>query len=246
MRPTALAAAALGMLPLPGQEPAFPRHRVALGFGSGIYDYATSGTDADGHTDATPLRALAETCGPGGHGAGFRLDDLRSDKDLFEDRGVQDTEADNLSAYAWYGLRVHGDGWICPLRAGLLYNVQALQQVGAGAETAATTFALQLEVAPEQRLAGDGSWLWTAYAQLGVGFGDTTIRSDSYAPDYETQTTFGSLELGTRVRLGVCELSLLWLGRSQMTDPSNIRDGAFAPGTDALLSVFLVQMGVAF
>lgn len=231
---------------LAAQEQKEARFRIGLGLGGGDFDYETDGSNLDDKTSAGLFRLLFEGTSRQGIGGGIRLESSVSDDDMFVSSGFPRTEASNGSMFAHFTYRLDTHRFAMPMRAGFLLNDLTLAEQATDNEINFFSFGPYFELAPEVVLVRGGSTQWSLFGEFGFGFGGTAIDIDGDSRDYNSVTTFGGIELGTRVLLGPIELGLSWVGRWQSMDESDPEGGQVVLPYDANFQGGLISFAVVF
>jgi hypothetical protein len=248
LHPARLLLAAILSAPLLAQDSPErePRFYLGLGLASGTYDYKTEGSLLDGDTGAGLLRLQFEATSAAGFGGGLRLEGIVSDDDLFVDAGFPATEAKIGSLFAHFTWRLQTDRFAMPMRAGFLFDSHQLEDVATSQQLTFASGAFQVEVAPELALIAREGFHWTAYGELGLGVGSTTAEIDGDPNEYDSDSSFAGLEIGTRFRFGLVELGLAYVGRFQDVDQSDVVAGNFVFGYEAAFQGAMLTVGFVF
>ncbi len=245
MRLRLLAIAALLALPLAAQDDSAARWRIGLGLGGGTLDFDADGGFGDAG-DAGAFRLGFEGTSRRGFGGGLRIESFAG-SDLRPGGGADDYDVGFGSLFGHFTYRLQQHRFAMPIRFGLLANALTLDNTTTSVsdETSFSTVGLLAEIAPEFTLVRGASSAWTLYGEFGLGGGSTMIEADGTSEDWDSTTTMSGVELGSRVYLGACELSVAYVGRWQsmdQTDPGDL-GGPSLPGYDA--SFHGVMFGVA-
>ena len=225
MRLRLLAITALLTLPLAAQDESAARWRIALGLGAGTLDYDTDGAFGDSGS-AGAFRLGFEGTSRRGFGGGLRLESFAA-TDLRPGIGGDDYDVGFGSLFGHFTYRLKQQRFAMPIRLGPLVNVLTLDNTSSAAsdEVTTTTLGLLAEVAPEFTIARGANSSWTLYGEFGLGAGDTVVEDEVNDEAWDSSSSLSGFELGSRVYLGVCELSLAYVGRWQSmdrTDPGDL------------------------
>ncbi len=223
-----------------------PRFRIELGLGAGDLEHTTESSPLDGATDAGMFRLHFEAFATNGFGGGVRYEVFASDDDLFVPAGFNATEASTGSLFAHVSYRVEAAQFAMPLRAGLLFAQHTLDDKVADQETDFTSLGVQFEAAPEFFLTRDADFSWSLHAGLGFGIGATVVESDGLPGDFESDTGFLGLEIGTRVRFSAVELGLSYVLRSHSMDESDPEGGLAIFGYDSQFDGVMLSVAAVF
>jgi hypothetical protein len=245
MRLRLLAIAALLALPLAAQDDSAARWRIGLGLGGGALDYENDGGVGDS-ASAGAFRLGFEGTSRRGFGGGLRIESFAAE-DLEFGGSTDDFDVGFGSLFGHFTYRLKQQRFAMPIRLGALINALTLDNTTSAAsdELTYTSLGVLAEIAPEFTIARGASSSWSLYGELGLGTGDTVVEEDDNYEAWDSSTTFTGVELGSRVHLGVCELSLAYVGRWQSmgrTDRGDVGSGEL-PGYDA--SFHGVMFGVA-
>lgn len=211
------------------QDDPRPRFRIGAGIAGGNFDFETDGSTLNDDTSAGMFRLQFEATSARGIGGGVRLESVASDDDLFVDAGFGETEAAIGSIFGHFTYRHEAHRFVMPLRIGLLLNALTLEDQTTDDEVTYASIGPYVEIAPEFVIARSGTTRWSLFGEFGIGVGGTAIDVDEDPRDYESVTTFGGIELGTRLTLNKIELGLAYVGRFQSMDESDPEGG---PGGD--------------
>ncbi len=226
------------------QDKPEPRFRIGVALAAGTFD-ADLGPTLDDDTDAGFFRLQFEYIGESRLGGGLRIESFASDDDLFG-TGPAGSEATNGSLFGHFTYRLGGDRFDMPLRAGLLGSNLTVEQNGSSAENEALSVGLYAEVAPELTLIHVGPTRWTVYGELGAGLAATEIEVSATPEEFDSDTLFYGVEIGTRLRLGMFEAGLGFLARFQETDDSDVENGFFVPEFNTTFSGVLLSAALRF
>ena len=241
--PVAIVAAFLS-LPLAAQDDQHARWRIALGLGAGNLEFDEDNTVRNDEETAGAFRLGFEGTSRAGFGGGLRLESFAaSDMQL---GGGTDYDVGMGSLFGHFTYRARAHRFAMPLRVGLLVNSLTLDNTAVDAEQTYLSAGLYLEAAPEFTLIRRGSTEWTLYGEAGLGSGGTMVEIDNDSREWDSSTGFAGLEFGTRLYLGVCELSAAFVSRWQSMDRTDPDGGVTLPGYDASFSGFWLGFGVVF
>lgn len=246
-RLAAVVAASLLTLPLAAQEPESARWRIAFGLGGGSLDFEEDGTARDDSGSAGAFRLGFEGTSRKGFGGGLRLESFAG-PDLQLDAGGENDDVGIASLFGHFTYRVTSHRFAMPVRVGLLANALTIDHTDVDVEESYSSAGLYMEVAPEFTLIRRGRTEWTLYGEVGLGSGGTTVEVDGDGREWDSATVFTGLEFGTRVYLGMCEVSAAFVGRWQSMDESD-PDGSPAvvvPPYDASFTGLWLGFGVVF
>jgi hypothetical protein len=216
--PVAIVAAFLS-LPLAAQDDQHARWRIALGLGAGNLDFDEDNTARDDDATAGAFRLGFEGTSGAGFGGGLRLESFAASEMRLGAGTDYDVGMGSMFGHFTYRARAHR--FAMPLR-------------------------LYLEAAPEFTLVRRGSTEWTLYGEAGLGSGSTMVEIDNDSREWDSSTGFAGLEFGTRLYLGVCELSAAFVSRWQSMDRTDPDGGVTLPGYDASFSGFWLGFGIVF
>lgn len=222
-----------------------PRFRIGVALAAGDVDFNQDDGGLDDDTDAGFFRLQFEYIGQNRIGGGLRVESYASDDDL-GGTGPSGSEANNSAVFGHFTYRLGGDRFEMPLRAGLFADRLTLEQNISNTEVEVSSFGPYFEVAPELTLIHVGPTRWTVYGELGAGWTITEIDADSTTQDFDSESLFYGVELGTRVRLGMFEAGLGLLARFQATDDSDPEGGFFVPSFDASFQGVLLSLALRF
>lgn len=231
---------------LAAQDRPEPRFHVGLGLAAGSFDFKTDGSGLDGDADAGMFRLSFEATTAKGIGGGLRLESVGTDDDLFTGTGFAPSEAANGTLFGHFTYRVEAHRFAMPLRVGLLLNGLTLTENATDDEVTYASIGPYFEVAPEVVLVRGGKTQWSVFGEVGVGVAGTAIDVEGDSRDFESTTSFASLELGTRVLIGPIELGLSYVGRWQSMDESDPEGGTVVLGYDAEFQGGMFSFAVVF
>lgn len=222
MRLPALTVASLLTLSLAAQDDHATRWRIGLGLGGGSLALDDDSFPRSDSNKAGAFRLGFEGTSRRGYGGGLRLESFATEELEFG-AGPDDFDVGFGSMFGHFTYRVQSHRFAMPVRIGMIANVLTVDNATSPADDMATyrTLGIQTEIAPEFTLARRGSTEWTLYGEVSLGGGGTTIEIDDNSREWDSATVFTGLELGTRVYLGICELSLAYVGRWQSMDESD-------------------------
>lgn len=223
-----------------------PRFRIGLGFAGGTFDFDTDGSNLEDDESAAMLRVTFEATTARGIGGGARIESVVTDDDLFADAGFAAAEARNGTLFGHFTYRLESHRFAMPMRAGLLFNGLTLEEEVTGDEVEYASIGPAIEIAPELTLVRSGTTRWSVFGEMMLGATVTRVEIDGAADDYDSDTGFFGLELGTRVLLGPVELGLSYVGRWQSMDESDEENGTVAFGYDAEFQGVMFNVGVVF
>lgn len=207
---------------LAAQDDPPARWRIALGVGAGMLEHDDESFPRADANSAGAFRVGFEGTSRRGFGGGLRLESFAA-KELDFSAAPADYDVGFGSLFGHFTYRVQSHRFAMPVRIGLLANALTVDNVTTSGDDMATyrTLGIQTELTPEFTLARHGNTTWTVYGEIGLGGGGTTIEIDNDSREWASATVFTGLELGTRVQLGLCELSLAYVGRWQSMDESD-------------------------
>lgn len=241
--------ASLLTLSLAAQDESAARWRIGLGLGFGSLDYDDDLPTSGDSNGAGAFRLGFEGTSRRGFGGGLRLESFAAE-DLEFGGATDDYDVGFGSIFGHFTYRVQSHRFAMPVRVGPLVNVLTKDNVTTPGDDAVTcnTFGVLTELAPEFTLARSGRTTWTLYGELGLGAGSTMVERDGSDEEWDSSSVFTGLELGTRVYLGICELSLAYVGRWQSMDESDPGDlgSPREPGYDASFNGLLFGFAVVF
>jgi hypothetical protein len=241
--PVAIIAAFMS-LPLAAQDDQHARWRIALGLGAGNLDFDEDNTARDDDATAGAFRLGFEGTSGAGFGGGLRLESFAASEMRLGAGTDYDVGMGSMFGHFTYRARAHR--FAMPLRVGLLLNSLTLDNTAVDAEQTYLSAGLYLEAAPEFTLVRRGSTEWTLYGEAGLGSGSTMVEIDNDSREWDSSTGFAGLEFGTRLYLGVCELSAAFVSRWQSMDRTDPDGGVTLPGYDASFSGFWLGFGIVF
>lgn len=249
MRLLAPCVASLLTLSLAAQDDHAARWRIGLGLGAGTLDFNDDlPTNGDSNA-AGAFRLGFEGTSSRGFGGGLRVESFAAE-DLEFGGSTNDFDVGFASMFGHFTYRVQSHRFAMPVRIGPMIHVLTKDDTTSVVDDTQThsTFGVMTEIAPEFTLARRGSTTWTLYGELGLGAGGTLVERDDVDDEWDSSSVFTGLELGTRVYLGVCELSLAYVGRWQSMDESDPGDlgGPRQPGYDASFHGALLGFAVVF
>jgi hypothetical protein len=230
----------------PAQDDPRPRFRIAAGLAAGEFDFETDGSALNDDTDAGMFRLSFEGTSGRGIGGGVRLESVASDDDLFVSAGFNAAEATNGTVFGHFTYRHEAHRFAMPLRAGILLNALVLEEDATDDEVEYASIGPYFEIAPEFELLRSGRTSWSLYGEFGIGIGGTAIEIDGDPADYESVTSFGGVEVGTRVAFSRFELGLAYVGRFQSMDESDPEGNQVVLGYDASFNGLLFTFAVTF
>jgi hypothetical protein len=239
---TALPAVLLLATSLVAQDEPEPRFRIAIAASIGTFELDQDVLDDD--TDAGLFRLQFEYISSSRLGGGVRIESYASDDDLFG--GANSSEATNGSIFGHFTYRLGRDRFEMPVRAGLLASNLTIEQNATGIENEAMSLGPYLELAPELTLIRVGPTRWTIYGEFGAGFAVTQIEIDGVSEEFDSDSLFYGVEVGTRVGLGMFEVGLGFLARFQVTDDSDVENGLFVPEFDTTFEGVLLSAALRF
>jgi hypothetical protein len=239
--PVAIIAAFLS-LPLAAQDDQHARWRIALGLGAGNLDFDEDNTARDDDATAGAFRLGFEGTSGAGFGGGLRLESFAASEMRLGAGTDYDVGMGSMFGHFTYRARAHRFA----MRVGLLLNSLTLDNTAVDAEQTYLSAGLYLEAAPEFTLVRRGSTEWTLYGEAGLGSGSTMVEIDNDSREWDSSTGFAGLEFGTRLYLGVCELSAAFVSRWQSMDRTDPDGGVTLPGYDASFSGFWLGFGIVF
>jgi hypothetical protein len=222
MRTPTLLLPLLFALPAVAQDDPSARWRIALGLGAGSLDYDEDGLPRSDSNSAGAFRLGFEGTSRRGYGGGLRLESFAA-TELELDNAGNEYDVGFGSLFGHFTYRLQSHRFAMPIRIGLLANALTADNTTSTVadEASFSTVGIYTEFAPEFTLARRGSTEWTLYGEVGLGGGGTTVEVDGDEREWDSSTFFTGLEFGSRVRLGVCELSLAFVGRWQSMDESD-------------------------
>lgn len=240
----AFTTAALLALPLLAQDDPSGRWRIGLGLGAGSLEYEDSGLSNADSASAGAFRLGFEGTSRLGFGGGLRVESY-SASDLAPVGSPTTFDLSLGSLFGHFTYRVQQHRFAMPIRVGLLANAATLE---AADELTAGTVGAMFEIAPEITLARSGNASWSLYGEFNLGGGSTTVELDSSGEQWDSSTTFTGAEIGTRVYLGACELSVAYVGRWQSMDQTDAGDinGFELTGYDASFNGVMFGVAVVF
>ena len=244
MRLPALTVASLLTLSLAAQDDQHARWRIALGLGAGVLEFDEEDTVRNDEETAGAFRVGFEGASRAGFGGGLRLESFAA-SDMQLGAGT-DYDVGMGSMFGHFTYRARAHRFAMPLRVGLLVNSLTLDDKAIDAEQTYVSAGLYLEAAPEFTLVRRGSTEWTLYGEAGLGSGSTVVEIDNDSREWDSSTGFAGLEFGTRLYLGVCELSAAFVSRWQSMDRTDPDGGVTLPGYDASFSGFWLGFGIVF
>ena len=219
-----------------------PRLRFGLAVAAGNFDIDLGLADDD--TDAGFLRLQFESIGESQMGGGLRVESFVSDDDLFG-TGPTGAEVSNGAAFGHFTYAFGSDRFEMPLRIGVLLNGLTIE-LNSGGENEARSIGPYVEIAPELTLIHVGPTRWTIYGELGAGYTFTQIEIDGVSEEFDSNTTFIGVEVGTRLRLGMFEAGLGFLSRFQDTDESDPEGGITVSAFESTFTGVLVSAALRF
>lgn len=234
-------------LPLAAQDGDRARWRIALGLGAGSLEFDEDDTVRSDDATAGAFRLGFEGTSRAGFGGGLRLESFAG-PDLQLDAGGENDDVGIASLFGHFTYRVTSHRFAMPVRVGLLANALTIDHTDVDVEESYSSAGLYMEVAPEFTLIRRGRTEWTLYGEVGLGSGGTTVEVDGDGREWDSATVFTGLEFGTRVYLGMCEVSAAFVGRWQSMDESD-PDGSPAvvvPPYDASFTGLWLGFGVVF
>lgn len=244
MRLRLLPIAALLTLPLAAQDDSAARWRIALGLGAGTLDYKDGGQPDTYSEDGGAFRLGFEGTSRRGFGGGVRFERFAATGyDVPAFGTTFDLSIGSLFGHFTY--RVEQQRFAMPIRVGFLANSASLESTN---ELTAATAGVMVEIAPEVTLVTAQSASWTLYGEFNLGTGVTVVELDANDEQWDSTTNFTGAEIGTRVYIGPCELSLAYVGRWQsmdQTDPGDL-SGTVLTGYDADFNGVMFGFAVVF
>lgn len=244
MRLPALTVASLLTLSLAAQDDQHARWRIALGLGAGVLEFDEEDTVRNDEETAGAFRVGFEGASRAGFGGGLRLESFAA-SDMQLGAGT-DYDVGMGSMFGHFTYRARAHRFAMPLRVGLLVNSLTVDDKAIDAEQTYVSAGLYLEAAPEFTLVRRGSTEWTLYGEAGLGSGSTVVEIDNDSREWDSGTGFAGLEFGTRLYLGVCEVSAAFVSRWQSMDRTDREGGVALPGYDASFHGFWLGFGVVF
>ena len=119
-------------------------------------------------------------------------------------------------------------------------------EANSGGENESLSLGPYVEIAPELTLIHVGPTRWTIYGELGGGYTYTEIELDGVSQEFDSNSTFIGVEVGTRLRLGMFEAGLGFLSRFQDTDESDPEGGVVVTAFDSTFTGVLVSAALRF
>jgi hypothetical protein len=231
-------------LPLAAQDGDRARWRIALGLGAGSLEFDEDDTVRSDDATAGAFRLGFEGTSRAGFGGGLRLESFAA-SEMRLGAGT-DYDVGMGSVFGHFTYRAQAHRFAMPLRVGLLANSLTVDNTAVDAEQSYLSGGLYLEAAPEFTLIRRGSTEWTLYGEAGLGSGSTMVEIDNDTREWDSSTGFAGLEFGTRLYLGVCELSAAFVSRWQSMDRTDPDGGVTLPGYDASFQGVWLGFAVVF
>lgn len=209
-------------LPAIAQDDPSARWRVALGLGAGSLDYDEDGLPRSDSGSAGAFRLGFEGTSRRGFGGGLRIESFAAEE-LALDNAGNDYDVGFGSLFGHFTYRLQNHRFAMPIRIGLIANALTADNATSAVADEASfgTVGIYTELAPEFTLTRHRSLEWTLYGEVGLGGGATTVEVDGDDREWDSSTVFTGLEFGSRLYVGLCELSLAFVGRWQSMDESD-------------------------
>lgn len=223
-----------------------PNFFTEISLGGGSFEHRTKGSDLDDKTSAGYFKLQFEGFSDMGFGGGIRIEAVGSDDNLFEGTANPLSQAGSGELFLYFGYRPRLERWELPMRVGLILHNYGLEENISGDRIDYTSGGIRFEIVPDFALVQRQNLRWSLYSALSFGFGSTTVSTDPDTFEADSTTAMFGFDLGTRLRIGLLDLGVGYVYRSQTVDDSEVVGSFYYLGVEQEFSGLQVTLGVVF